>query len=119
MIEEEAMDIDEISNATNQTASENTNKTTPDKEATIAPHPHIPTNNGTHRITVKWTLPTDITEFDNDKRRINEALFTLMKTLFRDEDGAFYRWGSDQDMVETKAASSLTEVTARSRLRFA
>ena len=110
-IEEEAMEVDETSNASTASTPPKINIQPKIKE-THAPHPQVPTNNGTHRATVKWTPPSDITEFETDKRRLNEALFTLMTTLFKDEDGVFYRWESE-DMVDTKAASSLTEVTAR------
>jgi hypothetical protein len=78
----------------------------------IAPHPHVPTNDGTHRITVQWTSPSDVSEFENNIGRLNEALFTLMTTLFQDTDGVFYRWESEE-LVETKAASSITPETAR------
>ena len=81
-------------------------------DAVIAPHPHISTNDGTHRITVKWKAPDDVNEFESDKQRLNEALLTLMQTMFKDTDGVFYRWESD-DLVETKAASCLTETIAR------
>ena len=108
--EDETMDVDETSNLNDETTP--TGDKTQDTDAKVTAHPHIPTNDGTHRITVKWTPPTDITEFENDKHRLNEALFTLMTALFKDDDGVFYRWESE-DLVETKAASSLTEVTAR------
>ena len=109
---DDEMEVDEISNATGHKPPATTNtETTDTNEKTITPYPHIPTNDGTHRITVKWTPPSEITEFENDKRRLNEALYTLMTTLFKDADGVFYRWESE-DLVETKAASSLTEVTA-------
>lgn len=26
------------------------------------PHPHNATNDGTHRLTIQWTAPTDVTE---------------------------------------------------------
>lgn len=77
-----------------------------------ASYPKIPTNDGTHRITVKWTPPTDVEEFANDEQRLNEALFTLMQTLFQDDDGVFYCWDSEETST-TKAASSLTEANAR------
>ena len=105
------MDVDETTTSSNRTPNSHANKT-PSTNEVIAPHPHIPTNDGTHRITVKWTPPTKLTEFENDKSRLNEALITLMTTLFQDDDGVFYRWESE-DLIESKAASSLTEVIAR------
>jgi hypothetical protein len=90
-IEEEAMEVDKTSNASTKTTP-STADIQPEIKENIAPHPHIPTIDGTHRITVKWTPPpTEITEFENDKRRLNEALFPLMTTLFKDKDGVFYR----------------------------
>jgi hypothetical protein len=78
----------------------------------IPPNPKIPTNDGTYRIDVRWTAPSDVTEFENDKNRLNEALHTLMTTLFQDTDGVFYKWESEE-LLETKAASSLAKEMAR------
>lgn len=78
----------------------------------IPPHPKLPTNDGTYRSTVRWTAPSDVTEFENDKNRLNEALHTFMTTLFQDTDGVFYKWESEE-LLETEAASSLTKEMAR------
>jgi hypothetical protein len=73
-------------------------------EEITTPHPHIPTNDGSHRITVMWTSPTDVREFEQDKRRLNEALFTLMITLFKDTDGVFYRRESEELLEQKQLA---------------
>ena len=108
----EPMDIDDASNT-----SKKSTLLIPDFPPRIpknenAPLPKVATNDGTHRITVKWTPPIAIDEFENDEHRLNEALFTLVQTLFQDEDGVFYQWDRDQTSI-TKAASSLTERNAR------
>jgi hypothetical protein len=109
--EEEDMEIEDDSNASvNQ--SNHASGTLPALNEVIPPHPKIPTNDGTHRITVRWTATSDVSEFEKDKNRLNEALYTLMTTLFHDTDGVFYKWESE-DMLETKAASSLSQATAR------
>ena len=109
--EEEVMEIDDASD-TSVNQSSHASKTLPALTEKIPPHPKISTNDGTHRITVKWTAPSDVSEFENDTDRLNEALHTLMTTLFQDTDGVFYRWESEE-MTETKAASSLSIANAR------
>jgi hypothetical protein len=106
------MEIDEAS-----TTSKNSVYTIADLPPRIpstetTPYQKTPINDGTHRITVKWTPPSQIDEFENDEQRLNEALYTLMQTLFQDDDGVFYPWDSETTS-NTKAASSLTETTAR------
>jgi hypothetical protein len=90
------------------------NKKTSDNMATRstdqyrpAPHPNIPTNDGTHRITIKWTPPEEIKEYEKDKNKLNQAIFTLVKDLFPDETGRLYRWESE-DLLLSKTAQSLT-----------
>jgi hypothetical protein len=83
------LEVEEESQLENQPSTTSAG-TPPAIEEVIAPHMHIPTNDGTHRITVKWTSPTDVSEFETDKRRLNEALGTLMQTMFKDTDGVFY-----------------------------
>ena len=106
------MDIEDASCESNKPLSQ-ASRTPPAITEVIPPHPNIPTNDGTYRITVRWTAPSgDVREFENDKNRLNEALHTLMTTLFQDSDGVFYRWESE-DMEETKAASSMSPTIAR------
>jgi hypothetical protein len=109
--EEEVMEIDENSD-TSGNQSSTVSKTLPALTEPIPPHPKISTNDGTHRITVRWIAPSDVSEFEADTDRLNEALHTLMTTLFQDTDGVFYKWESEE-MTETKAASSLSLANAR------
>jgi hypothetical protein len=56
-----------------------------------APHPNIPTNDGTHRITIKWTPPEAIKEYEKDKNKLNDAIHSLVKEMFPEKTGALYR----------------------------
>ena len=60
VVEEEAMEIDETSNASTKTKHTTAN-IQPEIQETIAPHPHVSTNDGTHRITGRQMEPTDRT----------------------------------------------------------
>ena len=110
-LDEEEMDIEDASCDSIKQPSQ-ASRTPPAITEVIPPHPNIPTNDGTYRITVRWTAPSDVRECETDKNRLNEALHTLMTTLFQDSDGIFYRWESE-DLAETKAASSLSPTIAR------
>ena len=111
-VEDEEMDTEETSSNAGKSTTSQTNRTAPPLEEVLPQHERTATNDGTHRITVKWKPPSDIGEFEHDKRRLNEALYTLLITMFADTDGVFYRWESEE-LLETKAASSLTESTVR------
>ena len=75
-------------------------------------HINIATNDGTHRLTVKWTSPDDIRTYEKDKAKLNNALLTLIQAIIADEDGVFYRWESE-DLLHSKASSSLSLESVR------
>ncbi|KAI2501257.1 hypothetical protein MHU86_12185 [Fragilaria crotonensis] len=46
-----------------------------------APHPNIPTNDGTHRVTIKWFPPEDLAVYESDKNKMNEAIYNLVSDI--------------------------------------
>ena len=108
--EAEKIDTEEIATDTSTSTPHYINRTAPVLDEALPSHERTATNDGTHRLTIKWKPPSDLAEFENDKRRLSEALHTLLITLFTDTDRVFYR-GESEDMLKTKAASSLTEST--------
>ena len=78
----------------------------------VVPYPRIATNDGTHRLTIQWTAPTDVAEYENDKNKCNLAIHTLVSKLLLAEDGVLFRWESE-DLTTTKATTSLNPIELR------
>ena len=80
-----------------------------------ASNPMIATNDGTHRITVKWKLNAteySIGKMEQDKQYLGEVVHMLLKSMFHDSDGHFYRWES-ADLVNARVIFQLTETEMR------
>jgi hypothetical protein len=73
----------------------------------MPPHPNIPTNDGTHRVNVKWTPPDDINAYEQDKSKINMAIHSLVTEMLPEDAGVLYRWESE-DLVNFKTAKTMT-----------
>jgi hypothetical protein len=74
-----------------------------------SPHPNIlPTNNGTHRITIKWPRPPDnVREYEKDKNNLSNAIHGLLTSeIFPEEIEVLYQW-KNADVVLSKAASKV------------
>ncbi|KAI2492772.1 hypothetical protein MHU86_21777 [Fragilaria crotonensis] len=76
------------------------------------PHPNIPTNDGTHRVTVKWTPPENTHEYEKDKKKMNETIHEIVQTMVPPEVGNLYRWESE-DLSVFKSAQNMTAVELR------
>jgi hypothetical protein len=76
------------------------------------PHPNIPMNDGTHRLTIKWTTMEDIKAYERDKRKMNEDIHKLVTAMFPEESGTLYRWESE-DLVISKKAKNITDSELR------
>ena len=77
------------------------------------PHPNIPMNDGTHRLTIKWTTMEDIKAYERDKRKMNEDIHKLVTAMFPGESGTlYYRWESE-DLVISKKAKNITDSELR------
>ena len=62
----------------------NTNRTGP-------VHVNQGTNDGTHRISIKWNTLENIATYENNPQKVNTAMQTILQSLFTDEDGKLYR----------------------------
>ena len=78
----------------------------------VTPHQRFATNDGTHRLTIKWTAPTDIEEYESDKSKCNLAIHTLVSTMLQADDGVLFRWESE-DLTISKATTSLNPLELR------
>lgn len=66
-----------------------------------------PTNDGTHRVTIRWTRKHDFHILNkNPTAWLNEALI-LLKGLFTSTDGVFYRWES-KDLTQSRTIDQMT-----------
>jgi hypothetical protein len=80
------------------------------KEPQPRPSSHVAssTNDGTHRLTVRWTVPKEINieELINNRAQMESTILTLIQPLFEDSDGHFYRWESDNLTQERDVIST-------------
>lgn len=72
-------------------------RTTPrsNKNFQKPPHPNIPTNDGTHRITIKWLPPDNVAGYKHDKNKMNEAIYNFVSDILPQQYGVLYRWESE------------------------
>jgi hypothetical protein len=70
-------------------------------------HSNVPTNDGTQRITIRWTPPDAIQVYETDKKKMNEAIHSLVKVMFPEDSGVLYRWESE-DLMLSKNTQSVT-----------
>jgi hypothetical protein len=89
-------------------ASNNTGKS----KSKAPPHPHIPINDGTYRINVKWTPLESTQEYERDKKKLNDAIYAIVKELFPDTVGMIYRWESE-DLIFSNHAKNMTSTEIR------
>jgi hypothetical protein len=100
-----------------QLANTNGNKSPPklngqllkDPQPRPASHVAPSTNDGTHRLTLKWNVPHDqkVEELESDSEKMEIAILNLIKPLFEESDGYFYRWESD-DLTQRDTISNMT-----------
>ena len=84
-------------------------------EGIDAPRPppltHVSTNDGTHRLTIRWSLANqeldDLTKLEQSKDLLDTAIHKLMQHIFKDTDGYFYRWESS-DLLQSQTISQMT-----------
>jgi hypothetical protein len=54
--------------------------------------PMIAVNDGTHRITIKWTVSGGIQQLERDRHKLKEAIHQILTSIFKEEDGLLHRW---------------------------
>jgi hypothetical protein len=83
-----------------------------DTARTRAPHPHVATNDGTHRISIRWEPPDPVDTYEYDKGKVQSSISNLLKAMFATEDGKLYRWESE-DLSHSKDIQKMTPVEVR------
>jgi hypothetical protein len=64
------------------------------KQSALQPYLNVPTNDGTYRVTFRWTPSGDFQNYGEHSSSWLSEVHTLMSDLFTDEDCSFYRWES-------------------------
>ena len=59
--------------------------------------PTIAVNDGTHRVTLKWSVHDGLKQYNNDKGTLTKDIQHLLRTLFTDMVGLIYHW-QDKDL---------------------
>jgi hypothetical protein len=76
------------------------------------PYRTVPTNDGTHRVNVKWNPPENTHAHEKDKKKLHDAIYELVSEIVPDTVGMFYRWESE-DLVLSKIVQDMTALDLR------
>jgi hypothetical protein len=76
------------------------------------PYQTVPTNDGTHRVNVKWNPPESTQAYETDKKKLHDAIYELVSKMVPNTVGMFYRWESE-DLVLSKFAHDMTALDLR------
>ena len=77
------------------TQSDDTSNASVGKMSAIIPNLNVPVCDGTHRVTIRWKMPIEISRVSRQASEMKEAIYKLLTELFRDEDGHLYNWTDD------------------------
>ncbi|KAI2506498.1 hypothetical protein MHU86_7908 [Fragilaria crotonensis] len=72
----------------------------------------VPTNDGTHRVNVKWNPPESTHAYEKDKKKLHDAIYELVREIVPDTVGVLYRWESE-DLVLSKIVKDMTALDLR------
>ena len=79
------------------------------KQSVLMASSNIPVCDGTHRVTIRWKLPLEVNRISRQAAEMKEAISSMLKELFRDDDGYLYQWtddGTNKFMVISKMTST-------------
>ena len=77
------------------------------KPSVFQPYINVPTNDGTYRLTFRWTPSGDFTNYNEQSPTWLVEAHELMAELFTDEDCSLYRWEST-DLTQSNVMSELS-----------
>jgi hypothetical protein len=73
---------------------------------------NAPTNDGTHRLTFRWKPVDNYQKLADNPVEWLSTFLEILKLLFADRDGTFYRWESE-DLTASCSISTLTSEALR------
>ena len=82
------------------------------KMSDLIPNLNVPVCDGTHRVTIRWKMPIEISRISRQASDMKEAIYKLLKELFRDEDGHLYNW-TDEGEATYNVISKMTSSEVR------
>lgn len=77
------------------------------KQSALQTYLNVPTNDGTYRVTFRWTPQGDFNNYNENSTTWLEEVYTLMTDLFSDSDSSFYHWEST-DLTMSSVISELS-----------
>ncbi|KAI2512020.1 hypothetical protein MHU86_2308 [Fragilaria crotonensis] len=110
--ENEEKDEEQDGNGSEQPALDNSNPNNTSQgsstgQFTTRPYEKVATNDGTHRVTVRWRPPEPPNMYERDKKKLNDGLRELVCTMLPPEVGLLYRWESE-DLLLSNSAQQMT-----------
>ena len=99
------------------------------RHSVVTTSPYIATNDGTHRLTIRWKVDGNVHVKPNYP--LIQAIHSLLSLMFQDDDGSFYRWESEDlqmartisqltvEQVREFIAPAITPIPSRSQIIFA
>ena len=78
----------------------------------LPPYQNISANDGTFRVNVKWHPPENTHAYEKDKKKLNDAIYDIVKVMIPPEVGIFYRWESE-DLLMSKSVQEMTATELR------
>ena len=82
------------------------------KKSATPPLINAATNDGTHRLTVRWQPKKNYQELSRDPVQWLSAVLDILQLLFADHNGVFYWWESE-DITQSCTVPCLTPQTLR------
>lgn len=73
-------------------------------QSNVLPHRNVAMNDGTHRVTVRWSLSENPHTCESNKKKLNDSIHELLIcTIFPPEIGILYRWESEDLLMSNSA----------------
>ena len=107
--DDEESEEDNLHQLTVQTSDRDPVSKSPSKAMSgkLPPNQNLSTNDGTHRVNVKWTPPESTHMYEKDKKKLTEAIHEIVNAMVQPEVGLFYRWES-KDLVLSEGTQDMT-----------
>jgi hypothetical protein len=75
-------------------------------------HLNVPTNDGTHRVNIRWEPPDSVELYEKDKGKLQASLTNILKAMIQTTDGLMYRWESE-DLLHFKDVHTMSPSEVR------
>ena len=83
------------------------------KMSALIPNLNIPVNDGTMRVTLRWTTTFEVARLSQDSTQMIDAIYAMLNDIFTDDDGMLYRW-EEEHLENFNSISQMTPAETRS-----